>query len=1842
MSSVDSRIVTIKFDNAQFESGVTKTIGTLAKLKAALGLSGATKGLQDIQVVANNTSVQIESSINKANGSLEKLRVALNLNGATKGLQDVNTAANNTGAQLDGSTAKGVGSINKLQDALKLDGATKGLKDVQTASGSVSVQLESSTTKSVGVLAKLKSALGLSGASKGLQDVSIAANTTSVQIDSSTAKSVGSLSKFQGALGLNGATKGLQDVQTAVLDTDEQIGRTTAKSVGNLSKLDSALQLPGGVKGLQDVQTAANNTNLDGLSTSISGVNAKFLAMATIGVTALATITRSVVTTGTQVIKSFTLDPIKQGFGEYELKMKSIQTILANTAKYGTKVSDVTRELDKLNEYADKTIYNFGEMTKNAGLFTNSGMRIEEATSVIKGFSNAAAVSGTSSEGAAHAAYQLSQAFNTGTIRLMDWRSLTNVGMGNKNMQTSLIEIAEAMGTFEGTTITANDAAKDFNGSLEKEWLKADVMKTYLGIMARDITPAQMKAIGLSQEQITKLQQEAKTAEEAATKVRTLTQMFGTVKESIGSGWSESFGIILGGFNKATKLFTDMNNVISGFVNKSSMARNELLREWEKEGGRKTLIDGLKIAMDGLGSAIKPIIKAFREIFPAKTAEDLLNLTDRFKEFAKKLKVSDDTAKNLKDTFSGVFALFSIVKQFIGGLLGVFRSLIGTLLDGSGGFLDITAGIGRFLTGIDSALKKGEIFSKFFEILGSVLKVPIKLFQALTSIIGGMFGQFDSKSAKDINASMGEMGDKLSPLQRLFKSVGDAIANIANVMGGSTKKFAPFVKSVRDALDSFGTWIANTFNGATFDRILDTINTGLFAAIALMLKNFLKESLQKDLSGPGGIVETIKDSFGALTDTLTALQTNLKADALLKIGAAIALIVASIVMLSTVDKDKLGTAMAAITGAFVELMAAMLILVRATGFVGFLKLPFITASLILLAAAMLILSAAVKNLSKLSWEELAKGLAGVAGSLAIMITALKPLTKDTSGMISAGLGIIAIAAGLKVMASAVKDFAKMQLGEIAKGLGAIAAALLGLAGVMRLMPLNLPSIALGVLAVSVGISLLASSIKQLGNMSWQSMLVGLGGVMAALFGMGLAMKMMPENMMWQAASLLVLSIALKKVGDVVAKLGGMTWDEVGRGLAAIAGGLIIMGVAMAVMSGSIAGAAAILAMSVALGFFLPVIKGLASLSWGDLLKSLGALVGIFVVLGAAGYLLGPVAPIIAALAASVLLLGAGVALLGAAVLMAGVGVLAFATGLSILVGLGAAAIVVVTSFFDAIIRYIPKAMAAFAQGVLEFVKGISTNAPKFSEAMQKIIISMMDAIKNTAPKIITTMGDLLSRLLKAIEEKSPEMIKTGMKLIRDFLKGLSENMYDIVTLATKVITEFIRGIGDSAPGLADEGAKTVIKLINAMSAAIENNSEEMGAAGGRLASAIIRGFVEGTVAGAYSFIKSIKEMALGIINTAKSFLGIASPSTIFEDIGKNVVKGLINGIVNMIDNLATEGTKMVRALFKSVKDFLGLDELGSKAEKFINIGKNVVKSFIDGIVNKVSDLATEGTAMARSLFKSVKEFLGIDDLGSKAEKLISVGKSVVSGFVSGITKTANDLFTAGKNLVTDLFTKITTAITNSVSSIETRAKSLATAIITGLRNGIANGIDSITTAIRNMALRALAAAKKALGINSPSKEFIKIGGSVGEGMADGIDNYSYLAEASVDNMGSSLLNTFKASISQLNSLVEQEMNAAPIIAPVLDLSQVQTEAAKINSLVTTPNLDVSVSTNRATSIATDNQAVGDNAQVSSAPTTGGNTIIFEQTNNSPKALSSVEIYRQTKNQLALAKGVLDL
>ena len=348
-----------------------------------------------------------------------------------------------------------------------------------------------------------------------------------------------------------------------------------AQTMSTLDKLKQKLSFKGATKGLSEVGAAANKVNMSGLATSVDTVAVRFSALQVAGVTALANITNSAINAGKNMVKALTLDPIISGFREYETQMNSVQTILANTQSKGTTIEDVNSALKELNDYADQTIYNFTEMTRNIGTFTAAGVDLDKSVTSIKGIANLAAMSGSNAQQAATAMYQLSQALAAGRVSLMDWNSVVNAGMGGEVFQNALKRTAENFGYNVDAII---EKYGSFRESLTQgEWLTAEVLTETLTQLSGAYSEADLIAQGYTESQAKEIVKLSQTALSAATDVKTFTGMMDTLKESVGSGWAQTWQIIFGDFEEAKTLWTNVSNVLTGFVNNMSNARNELL-----------------------------------------------------------------------------------------------------------------------------------------------------------------------------------------------------------------------------------------------------------------------------------------------------------------------------------------------------------------------------------------------------------------------------------------------------------------------------------------------------------------------------------------------------------------------------------------------------------------------------------------------------------------------------------------------------------------------------------------------------------------------------------------------------------------------------------------------------------------------------------------------------------------------------------------------------------------------------------------------------------------------------------------------------------------------------------------------------------------------------------------------------------------------------------------------------------------------------------------------------------------------------------------------------------------
>ena len=442
---------------------------------------------------------------------------------------------------------------------------------------------------------------------------------------------------------------------------NKQFESGVATSMSTLDKLKQKLNLSGASKGLENVGKAAKGVNFSGMTAGISQVKAGMVSLEGISAGVIAkfsvinNMVNSLMTTGKRMVNALTIDPVKTGFQEYETQIGAIQTILSNTRQEGTNVEIVNKALDELNTYADKTIYNFTEMTRNIGTFTAAGVKLDTSVNAIKGIANLAAVSGSTSQQASTAMYQLSQALAAGKVSLMDWNSVVNAGMGGKVFQDALIRTSELLGTGAKAAIEANGS---FRESLTQSgWLTTEVLTETLNQLAGTYSKADLMAKGFSESQATEIAALAKDAEDAATKVKTFTQLWDVMKEAAQSGWAQTWRLIVGDFEEAKNLLTPLSEFFTGIIGKFSDARNKLL-----ESALATNIRDMFEGIDkSLNTLLEPLDKAKEAITDiGKVVDDVIlgkfgNGQERFDSLTKSgynwMEVQNKVNESLKDGF---------------------------------------------------------------------------------------------------------------------------------------------------------------------------------------------------------------------------------------------------------------------------------------------------------------------------------------------------------------------------------------------------------------------------------------------------------------------------------------------------------------------------------------------------------------------------------------------------------------------------------------------------------------------------------------------------------------------------------------------------------------------------------------------------------------------------------------------------------------------------------------------------------------------------------------------------------------------------------------------------------------------------------------------------------------------------------------------------------------------------------------------------------------------------------------------------------------------------------------
>jgi len=1888
-------------------------------------------------------------------------------------------------------------------------------------------------------------------------------------------------------------------------------------TIASLDELKKSLDFANASKGLQELSSSTKNFNLDGIATGIEAINSKFSAMGAIAFSTISNITNQAINAGIQLGKSLSLNQVLSGFQEYQTNINSIQTILANTNSKGTTLDDVNVALDQLNEYSDRTIYNFSQMAKNIGTFTAAGVDLNKSVGAIKGIANLAAVSGASAEQASMAMYQLSQAVATGTVRLIDWNSVQNASLGGEFFQRQLFEAGKALGTINGlakdgsttfeewtkangsfrnslsgsgeavlsetdklaqanaeaskliataekdladTSENANqriedakkrvsdsvtqgaqaienaserqrrtiedgaksikdawqgvidartrldralkpaseneleaaqdrltasqldqldltdaisraeqdqlraldretkarkklaaakekndidaqgqayfelqdaqnavtdaadavtraqlsqraaardlssaqealievqkkgteadqnvisakedletaeqryarevtdsakrqqDAANDVaqaredsarrqedavrnladvendkvtsierlqdrlataheeaakritaaGGGVEETWLTSDVLLTALKGIGGELSYEEARALGFADEAAKQLVAAGELGNESATSVKTLTQLLSTLRESVGSGWAQTFRTVFGTFEEAKTTFTRFNDALGLVSSTSADSRNAILTVWKTLGGRDALINGITTAFKALGEILGAIKDGFRDVFPRKTGEQLAELTSKFFGLMQRLRASPETLDKIQTVFRGFFSIIKIGLEVIKGAARIFGALFGVVSDAGGSSLiDFLVKIGEVFSNLAKKLVDGNGIADFVQkIVDGIGKVkPIiaalasivrnvviiavtKLVQVLVGLgkvllwIGQNTGGLISSAFTKIGNALSSVFDSATSVAKVFgDGSGNALGGGLNYLGKAGERladiwsrlvkalakvkdgFASFGKIVWDAMQSVWAAISQTFGQANFNQVLDAVNVGLFGGFLLLLGKFLNGGLGRFLVG-GDIMKSVSQVFEGITGALNALQLSIKADAIMEIAKALALLTVSVVVLSLIDSASLTKAFVAIAAGLGGLVGSLVGISKISeGVDGVKKLVALTASLSLIAVAVVIMAGAMVILAQL--DETGLGIATaalipIAGFFATMFVALKKVKGvSIKDVLKASLTIIAVGGAVRSLSKSIVRLGEIDPDQFEQGLGGVIAIISGLILALRSMPKDNDKFQ-GLVGLGVAIWIVARVIDKLGAMDPVALGQGLGALSAVLLAIGYALVSLAgldfENL---GPALLGLAALLVAIGIALGIISLLDTEGLAKGIGSIALVVYSLALALIVMSGSITGSYALGIAAAALIVLAKAFEMFSKVSIGDILKGLLAMAGvvvIFVGFTAAIAALSVVIPgfifIMQGLGLAVLLLGAGFALLG-------VGAKQFAEAFEIVTRVGSKGVEIFKEFLGVLIGLIPDFISGFVDGILQLADTLVTLAPKLVGGLVKLIIELLKGLRDIIPELLATVKVLVENLIIFLKDEYPALQKAGFEFLIEFLKGVEDNIAEITRVAASILITFLIEIGKKTDEIIEAGAA----LLETFLFGIAKNIQKVIDAGTNTLLALLKAMTENSV----EITRAIGTLLGSIL------LEIGKQIAKVSDIGFAILEGILNRMISGTLTIRTKIGEFIQTVATAIVDTIW---------RIKNAAVSVVLGFFDAIVNATDEI-TNGTA----------DFI----------------IAVLNGLANAVRTRGPEVRAAGLNL--------------------------AGALIDGMTGGLAGkavgGLKKGVETLSNIPGNIFATINK---IKSPSGLFRDLAAQIPAGIALGLQKDRAVIKSSSD-LANVITDTVAKTFATIPAF-DTIGDINPVISPVLDLTQVQRDAATMSSMLGTNPIGASLSLSQAQALSrATTQTTA--STIDSAPVV--KEIKFEQIINSPTTLSNAQIYRQTKSQIQMAQEEL--
>lgn len=1104
-----------------------------------------------------------------------------------------------------------------------------------------------------------------------------------------------------------------------------------------------------------------------------------------------------------------------------------------------------------------------------------------------------------------------------------------------------------------------------------------------------------------------------------------------------------------------------------------------------------------------------------------------------------------------------------------------------------------------------------ETFEDLKVIFGNFKATLVRIGEALKplkdSIVGAIKAIFNAFKKGDVGEQEESVADgaeeiekKTSPLITVLTIVEKAFSGLGKVIEWILPLLSSVVSLIGTGLAKAVEYIKSIFADVDFKQLFDVINGGLFSLLLLNLNNLVSgfkgakeeggsffDKLKEFLDN--GPLNSLKEMFEPLTGVLEGLQEKLKVETIKEIAIAIAILAASMFVLSTINPVMLAETIGAMSLIF-EMIKGMLN--QLSGITSDTRgMKNIGLAMIEMSAAVLILAGAMKVMADLSWEGLLKGILAISVFFGLFIATTKLMAMDDwKTLKGVGLQLIMVAIAVRILAGALQLFENLSWEGMAKGLVGIGGILLALSAFVKLTggAEKMAAVGFAMMEVATAILLLLGAVQTLGALKPEMFEQGLMGLGLMLGELALFVKMTggSEKMVSIGFGMLIISAAVKVLTGSLTTLAGLNPDQLTNALIAFGGSILAIAAAMTALdklqASPVESAAGFLIMAFGVKVLADVLISLAAMNMeqiGTAIMALGfslaALVVTFIALsGVSGSLIKT----------SAAMLIMGVALTVMAVALKKLGQLSLAQiGKALLaiagtfVVLGVAALVLgpvvpILAALAGVVILFGVAILAASVGILTFITAMTVLAGSSSLVVAGIL-TMFNTIMSLIPlfivSIVQSFAQLVTGIIQTVTEYGPIIVDSLLTLLESLLKSIEEHLPNILTSIFNILGIILTSIYEFIVGMIPTIIERFINILTTLNDSLEQNREELAKEISRLVLLLVEIVLEAL----WNILKTLwEDSGIGgwFDETWEKIKGK------FTEFKENVIDPIVNWFKekwdwikeNVIDPAVEKvktGIEDIHEKFDWFKDHVITPVVNFFKEKWDWVKQNVidpVAGAVQGVIDSVGQKFDE--------FKQTLSDLWNNVTSTFSELMGDIG-GILSGdldFYETALKWINRLVQGVKDfthLVFDKVDDIMSGIAEKLGILD--FYETAKQWIQGLINGIKEGIENVAQAAADVVNGAVGAVKKVLRIGSPSRVMMEIGEYTSEGLAIGITDGSKEVTDAASEMGDETLGAVKDSLSALSEFSDDDLNYSPTITPVYDLTNLYAGRDQINSLL---------------------------------------------------------------------------